>query len=566
MHGEPLYGTGFKAFERANTAAPKGGRLIQGVRGTFDSVNPFIINGVPVTGVSVNVIETLLARSLDEPFSLYGLIAQSFEMPDDRSEIIFTINPAARFSDGQAITADDVLFSFSVLREKGRPNHRSYFKKVSTAEKLAPLRVRFAFEGAGDRELPLILGLMPILPAHLLSGETFEATQLAPFVGSGPYTMARIEPGRSVTYQRDVNYWGRDLPVNAGRFNFDELRFDYYRDETVIFEAFKNGEIDLRIEDNPALWAQGYDIPAVRDGRIVASELENPQPAPMMGLVFNTRRPLFSDPVLRRALTVMFDFEFANRSLFNGKYSRTRSFFDRSFLSTVGKPADGEEMRLLAPFVGQLDPDVMAGNVPLPVTDGSGRNRANLAKAAGMLAAAGYVTRDGSLLDPKTQKPVAFEILSSTPLDRLLAGFVGDLGKIGIKVTLRQVDEAQYQARLRTYDYDMIQATYFSSLSPGNEQTFRWSGRVAKQEGSFNYAGVDDPAVDAMISAMLTAKSSDTFVSAVRALDRVLLSGTYMIPLYYAPRIWVAHAARLRHPAATPLVGFTIDTWWTEIK
>ncbi len=566
IQGEPKFGPGFANFNSVNPQAPKGGRLVQGVLGSFDTTNPFIIKGVPVAGVRDNVTESLLARGIDEPFSLYGLIAESVEMPDDRSEVTFNLNPKARFSDGRPVTANDVLFSFENLRDKGRPNHRAYFKKVVTTERLSDLKVRFVFENGGDRELPLILGVMPILASHVLTSETFEQTSLAPFIGSGPYTMAVIDAGRSITYARNLDYWGLDLPVNRGRFNFDELRYEYFRDDNVMFEAFKNGDLDVRFEDNPALWSQGYDFPGIRDGRIVKAEIATQQPAGMAALVFNTRRPIFANRAVRQALIQLFDFEFVNRSLFNGLYKRTESFFERSMLSSVGRAADEEEMRLLAPFAGSVGGDVMAGQSRLPKTDGSGRNRANLQKALQILTDAGFKTVDGRLVDPASGKPLAFEMLVNSAQQRLLSGFVADLSRLGISMSIRQVDSAQYQARLRTYDYDMIQTSWPSSLSPGNEQLFRWSGEVGRQDGSFNFAGVDNPAADAMIAAMLAARSPAAFVSAVHALDRVLLSGDYVIALYHVPRYWIAHASRIRYPEQAPMVGLLLDTWWTDKK
>jgi peptide/nickel transport system substrate-binding protein len=565
MHGAPLHPRGFTSFSAVNPDAPKGGRFVQGVQGSYDSVNPFIIRGVAAAGVRDNVTESLLARGLDEPFTLYGLIAQSIELPDDRSEVTFNLDPRARFSDGHPITADDIIFSFNALREKGRPNHRAYFKKVADVQRVSDRKIRFMFADGGDRELPLILGLMPVFPAHVLTPETFEQTSLEPFIGSGPYKMARIDAGRAIVYARDPNYWGRDLPVNRGRYNVDELRFEYFRDNNVMFEAFKNGDIDVRFEDDPALWSQGYDFAAIKDGRIVKTELETFQPAGMSALVFNTRRPLFAHPKVRQALIQMFDFEFANRSLFNGLYKRTQSFFERSMLSSVGRTADGEEVRLMAPYRDTVRPDVMDGSARLPETDGTGRNRVNLGKALALLTEAGFTTVEGKLIDPATKRPMAFEILVSS-IQKVLPSFVADLARIGVTATIRQVDQAQFQARLRIYDYDMIPNFWASSLSPGNEQTFRWSGKVAKEEGSFNFAGVDQPAVDAMIDAMLSADTSEAFTSSVRALDRVLRSGDYVIPLYHVPRLWVAHARRIKYPPRLPLAGLAPDTWWVEGK
>lgn len=565
MHGAAKHPANFPHFDAVNPTAPRGGRIVQGLQGSFDSVNPFIIRGVPAAGVRDFVIESLMTRGLDEPFTLYGLLAESIDVPEDRSQATFTLNPKAAFSDGRPVTAQDVLFSFNVLRDKGRPNHRSYFKRVTKAEALSERQIRFVFDGGGDRELPMILGVMPILPSHKLTPETFDQTSLEPMIGSGPYIMARIDAGRAIIYARNPNYWGRDLPVARGRYNFDEVRFDYYRDNNVMFEAFKNGDIDVRFEDDPALWSQGYNVPAVSDGRILKAELPTGQPAGMTGLAFNTRRPVFANPAVRAALIQSFDFEFANKSLFNGLFQRTQSYFERSQLSSAGKPADTEERQLLAPFQASVKPEILAGTHKFPVTDGSGRNRANLSQVVATLTASGYQVTNGKLIEAKTGQPLAFEILiNSASSLRLLQGFTAELQRIGIAATIRQVDSAQYQARLRTYDYDMILASWASSLSPGNEQTFRWSGSVADEDGSFNFAGVKNPAADAMIAAMLAATTPDKFVSAVRALDRVLLSGDYVIPLYHIPRHWVATARHIKYPAQVPVSGLATDTWWSD--
>lgn len=564
MHGQPLHGPDFKSFDNVNAEASKGGRIVLGVLGSFDSVNPYIIRGLPVAGVNNTVVESLLARSPDEPFTLYGLIAKTIEVPDDRSEITFNIDPKARFSDKTPVTAKDVMFSFEVLRERGRPNHRSYFKKVKTAEILGERQIRFVFEGA-DRELPLILGLMPVLPSHALTPETFERTSLSPFLGSGPYVMSRIDPGHSVTYMRDPDYWGQHLAVNRGRYNAGELRYDYFRDDTAMFETFKSGALDVRLEDDPAKWFQAYDFPAVTSGSIVKEELDSSLPAPMMGLVFNTRRSVFRNPAVRRALVEVFDFEYLNRQLFNGLFKRTQSFFERSVLSSFARPADDEEKRLLAPFPDAVRPGIMDGTETLPVTDGSGRNRPQLRKALEILTSAGFRIAGDKLIDPVTQAPAAFEILLETSGGmRVMTAFKGELERIGWTVTIRQVDSGQYAKRLATYDFDMIQANWQASLSPGNEQSFRWSGKVANQEGSFNWAGVDNPAVDAMIGAMLAARDEAPFVSAVRALDRVLRSGDYVVPLYHVPRLWIAHARRVHILPRVPLTGPTPETWWVE--
>src|SRR5262249_13282976 len=400
---------------------------------------------------------SLMARGLDEPFTLYGLIAESVEVPEDRSSITFHLNPKARFSDGVPITADDVLFSFQLLKEKGRPNHRTYFAKVAKAERLSDHDVRFTFESGGDREIPLIVGLMPVLPKHLVNPDIYDNTSLQAPIGSGPHPVSKVDPGRSITFERDPNYWGKDLPVNRGRFNFDQIRFDYFREGSVMFEAFKTGQVGLWPEDDPRRWANGYDFPAVREGRIVKRDFDIGLPAGMTALVFNTRRAVFKDARVREALIYLFDFEWINRTLYAGLYSRTQSYFERSILASAGRPADARERELLAPFSGAVRPEIMSGAYRFPATDGSGRNRHNQTEAFRLLKEAGYTLKGGKLIG-EDGKQLSFEILAaSTSQEALLLSFARDVERLGIEVKLRVVDSAQYQARLTNYDYDMMQ-------------------------------------------------------------------------------------------------------------
>lgn len=565
MHGAPKYAAGFQHFGFTDPTAPKGGRVVLGQTGSFDTLNPLIIRGEPVAGIREWVYETLMARSFDEPFTMYGLIAKTAEVPDDRSSVTFHIDPAARFSDGKPVTADDVIFSMEVLRERGRPNHRNSYKKVVRTERVSDLAVRFVFDASGDREMPLIMASMPVLPKHLLTPETFDRTTLVPLVGSGPYTIAAVDPGRSITYKRNPDYWGRDLPVNRGRFNFGEIRYEYFRDMSVQFEAFKSGVLSMRSEDDPKLWSSGYDIPAKRDGRMLMREVETGLPAGMSALAFNIRRPVFQDPRVRRGLLLLFNFEWVNKTLYHGLYKRTESFFERSYLSSVGKPADARERALLAPFPDAVLPEVMEGRARMPVSDGTGHNRENAREAFRLFSEAGYVIEGGRLIHKETRQPLGFEILAGSSVQqRLIASYVSDLAKLGINARLRVVDSSQYQSRLKDYDYDMIQTAWPSSLSPGNEQVFRWDSRNADVPGSFNFVGVKNPAVDAMIKRLLEAKDDQDFTSAVRALDRVLLSGTYVIPLFHASRQWVAHWKQVKGPDRFPLWGFSLDTWWID--
>ncbi len=563
MHGEPNYGSDFTAFDYVNPDAPNGGKLVRAVQGSFDSLNPLIIKGEAVPGMREYVYESLMARAQDEPFSLYGLLAESIETPPDRAWVAFTIREEARFSDGEPVTVDDVIFSHALLRDRGRPNHQFYYSKVDKVEKTGPRTVKFTFNDGGDREMPLILGLMPVLPEHAIDPETFEQTTLEPPVGSGPYIVGEVDPGTRITYKRDPDYWGRDLPVNRGHYNFDEIQYDFYRDANAMFEAFKKGVSLFRTESDPGQWAREYEFPAVREGKVLRKEFAVELPAGMNALVFNTRREVFSDERVRKALIELFDFEWMNAKLFHGLYERSQSYFARSELSAHGRPADERERELLAPFPGAVDPAIMDGTYALPQSDGSGRNRARVRTALRLLGEAGYELRGGQLVNTRSGEPLRFEILAVDPeQERLLLTYTRAIKRAGIEASVRIVDSAQYQRRKQTYDFDMIQNRWGASLSPGNEQTFRWSSKAADREGTFNYAGVKNEAVDAMIGAMLQAKSREDFVSAVRALDRVLMSGHYVIPLFHLPKLWVAHWRELQHPETPPFSGVDIDTWW----
>ena len=563
MHGRPALAAGFTHLPHVNPDAPKGGHLRLGAAGSFDNLNPFTIKGNTPQGLRDYVFESLMARAADEPFTLYGLIASGIETPADRSAVTFHLRPEARFSDGRPITAADVVFSHRILAEKGWPFHRSHYRKVAKVDILGPLVVRFTFGAQVDRELPLILGLMPILPKHRLSEEAFERTTLEPPVGSGPYTIAKVDAGRSITYRRNPDYWARNLPIQRGRHNFEEVSYEFFRDSGALFEAFKAGDIDVRVEDEPARWAEGYDFPAVRNGLVGKREVVIGLPAGMSALVFNTRRAPFDEPLVRRALIELLDAEWINRNLFHGLYRRTASFFARSELATTGRPADARERQLLARFPGAVTPDILEGRPHLPTTDGSGSNRTGLKEATRLLAAAGWGVVGGRMVNLATGKPLTFEFLaSSRTQERLVLAFGENLKRIGIGMRVRQVDSAQYWGRVKSFDFDMAQWTWGASLSPGNEQINRWSSRAADTEGTLNYAGVKSLAVDALIDELLKAEGREEFVSAVRALDRVLLAGNYVIPLFHVPGQWLAWRRRLAFPDKVPLNGVDFDTWW----
>jgi len=565
MHGEPAMAPGFSAFPYVNPAAPKGGRMVQAALGTFDSLNPLIVKGVPAVSVRGYVVESLLARGYDEPFTLYGLLARSVETDEARSYVTFRIDPAARFSDGTPVTAEDVIFSWQLLRDKGRPNFRTYYVKVAKAEAIDARTVRFDLAASDDRELPLILGLMPVLAKHAVDPETFEDTSLKPLIGSGPYVISDVDAGRSVTFSRNPAYWGRDLAVNKGLWNFDTLRFDYYRDANTQFEAFKKGLSDVRVETDPGRWETNYDFPAVRDGRVIKEAFPTGLPQGMSGLVFNTRRPVFADIRVREAITLLFDFEWINKNFFYGQYHRTMSYFAGSELSSYHRPADARERALIAPFPGSVRPDVLDGTWTLPESNGSGRDQDTVRRALALLKSAGYELAGTELRQRASGRRFGFEILVSTKdQERLAIAFARNLKRAGIDAHVRVVDAVQYDQRRITFDFDMIQYRWDQSLSPGNEQAFYWGSAAANEEGSRNYMGVRSAAIDAMIAAMLKAVAREDFVAAVRALDRMLLSGTYVVPLFHLPDQWVARWSYIRHPAATPLSGFVPESWWRD--
>lgn len=565
MHGEPAMAADFVVMPYANPDAPRGGRLVQGVLGTFDSLNPLVVKGLAPQSIRGYVIESLLARGHDEPFTLYGLLARTVETDAERSYVAFTLDPAARFSDGHPVTPEDVVFSWQLLRDKGRPNHRSYYSKVAKAEIVGERSIRFDLAGSDDRELPLILGLMPVLPKHAVDVATFDETTFDKPIGSGPYVVADVDPGRRVTLKRDPNYWGRTLAINRGFWNFDEIRYDYYRDANAYFEAFKKGLYDVRTEIDPGRWQTGYDFPAIRDGRIIKDEFPNGLPKGSFAFVFNTRRPIFADIRVREAIGLLFDFRWLNHNFFFDLYQRSAGYFDGSELSAVGRPADARERALLAPYPAAVRTDILDGTWTPAPTDGTGRDRATLRRALELFADAGYELRGTELRERMTGALFTFEFLVSGRDDeRVALAFASNLKRAGIEVKVRQVDAVQFDRRRLTFDFDMIQNRWDQSLSPGNEQYFYWSAAAAETQGTRNYMGVKSPAVDAMIAAILRARERSDLVTAVRALDRVLMSGFYVVPLFHLPVQWVARWASIRHPEKTALSGYLPETWWRD--
>lgn len=573
MHGSPALGADFTHFPYANPEAPKGGKITYGVVGTFDGLNPFVIRSFRTTarGLFADeqfgglVYESLMVRSRDEPFTLYGLVADGVKLNDERTEITFHLNPKAKFSDGVAITADDVLFTINLLKSKGRPPFDRYMKRIEHIEKLDNLTVKMEFLHSKDREFPFILASsIPVLPKHAIDIDNFEKNGLNPIPGSGPYIISRVDPGERIIYTRNPDYWGNDLAVNRGLNNFDTVQIEYFRNDNTRFEAFKKGILDVFLEEpaNPNRWRLSYNFPAVRDGEVIKESFKKRTPADMIGFVFNTRRPIFKDRQVRQALSLMFDFEWVNHNLFNDVYRRTEGFWSGSNLSSVGKPATEKEKQLLRPFPDAVLPEVMDGTWHSVKTDRTGIDRASAEKAWKLLQDAGYKIQNQQAIGPDG-KPLQFEIMTqSLEEEKIALAYQRSLARIGIEAEVRTVDDTQYQNRLTSFDYDMIIGKLKASLSPGNEQLNRWGSASRDLEGSFNFAGTADPAIDAMIAALLKARSNEDFIASVRALDRVLISGSYYLPLYHLPDQWIARWSRIEYPAYTPLYGYRLPAWW----
>ncbi|PZQ99481.1 MAG: ABC transporter substrate-binding protein [Cereibacter sphaeroides] len=567
MYGEPALPPDFVSLPYANPDAPKGGRIVFGESGGFDSLNPFILKGNAPTPLAALTVETLMGRSYDEPFSLYGLLAESVETDSERSFVTFTLRENARFSDGSPVTVDDVIWSFETLGTKGNPRYAAAWSKIAKSEQTGPRSVRFTFSTA-DREMPLILGLRPILKKAQWEGKDFTQSSLEAPIGSGPYTVAAFEPGRFISYRKNPDWWGRDLPFNRGQHNFDEVRYDYFGDGGVVFEAFKAGNISSYRETNPASWATKYNFPAVQSGKIVLSEIPHHRPSGIEGFAFNTRRPIFADWRVREALIQAFNFEFINKTLNGGVQPRITSYFSNSDLGmTPGAPAEGRERELLEPFADTLLPGALDGYA-LPVSDGSEANRKGIRAATKLLTEAGWTVQDGVLRN-QDGTPFDFEILLTQGQDEMLAAaniYVTALKRLGITARITSVDSAQYKQRTNSYDFDMTHYIRSLSLSPGNEQTLYWGSALVDQPGSRNWMGVNSPAADAMIKDMLTAQDPAEFVAATRALDRVLTSGRYVVPIWYSKISRIAHASNLRYPERLPIygdwLGFQPEVWW----
>jgi microcin C transport system substrate-binding protein len=563
MHGDVKYGPDFKHFAYADPKAVKGGEVRNEAIGqTFDSLNPFILRGVPAAG-SASIYDSLMMSSADEPFTEYCLLCETVEVPEDRSWVAFNLRPQARWHDGKPVTVEDVIWTFETLKTKGHPRFRAYYASVAKAEKVGERKVRFSFVAGENRELPLILGQLSVLPRHYWEGKDFEKTTLEPPLGSGPYKIDTFEPGRFITLRRVPDYWGADLPVNVGQNNFDVMRFEYFRDRTIALEAFKAGTYDLRLENQALAWATRYDSPARTAGLYKLEELPTHVTTGMQGFAMNLRRPIFQDRRVREALEYAFDFEWSNKNLFYGAYTRTRSYFDNSELAATGLPSP-EELKLLEPLRGQIPEEVFTKEYNPPKTDGTGNWRDNQRVAVRLLNEAGYKIQNQVRVGPDG-KQMSFEILLSSPqFERIALPYVENLKRLGIDARIRTVDTAQYQRRTDEFDYDITVEVFAQSESPGNEQRDYWSSASADVQGSRNTIGIKNKAIDILVEAIIAAPDRDSLVTRTRALDRVLQWEHFVVPNWHSRVARVAYWDRFSRPAELSKYGYYGSTWWID--
>ncbi len=564
LYGAPKYKSDFAYFDYVNPNAPKGGDVRLSVLGGFDSLNGFILKGTPAAGITL-LFDTLTVASFDEPFSRYGLLAETIALAKDRASITFTLRADAKFHDGTPVTAQDVAFSYTVLKEKGAPNYRSYFNDVTGVETPDARTIIFRFKDGNNQELPLIVGDFPVFSAAYYATRPFDQTSLDAPLGSGPYQVKNVDANRSIVYARNPNYWGKDLAVQRGRHNFDLLRFDYYRDDGVALEALMAGDITLRQEQSSSRWATAYDKPPVRQGLIQRTEIGDSSPRGMQGYVFNTRRALFADPKVRAALAYAYDFEWTNKALSDGQLIRTVSYFDNSELRARGLPSP-EELAVLAPFKGKVPGEVFTAEYLPPKTDGSGLLRENLRTALRLLREAGWTVKDTKLTDAKGQ-PMSFEILiDNQAFERSTLPFIKNLEQLGVTAKLRLLDVSQYQKRLETYDFDMVVGIFPQSSSPGNEQREFFGSVSADTPGGRNLPGIKDPTIDALIEQVINAPTREALVTRVNALDRLLRWGHYVIPQFHGRTTRYAHWDYYSRPGIETLQRESFDRWWWDAE
>lgn len=573
MHGEPALPADFAHFPYANPDAPKGGSIRYCVIGSYDNLNPFILKSFRTTARGViDVIfgnlqfESLMIRSADEPFTLYGLLAEAVEISDDRKTVTFHINPDAKFSNGEKVRPEDVKFTFELYAEKGRPPYSTRMNSIDSIEITAPQSVKFTFKEQADREIPLIVAMTPILSQKSIDVASFDQTTLKPMVGSGAYTVGEVRPGERITFKRNADYWGKDIPTMRGLFNYDEIIIDYFLNTNSLYEAFKKGLCATYEESDPVKRERAIDFPAFSEGRVVAEKFTNGIPPVPRGFLFNTRRPVFQDVRVRRALAKLYDFEWANRNLFGGEMKRTGSYFQGSELSALGVSASAGEMELLEPFPEATTSDILNGSYRPMQGDAAVSGRVAYREALELLNEAGFELKGGRMFGPGGS-PFTFEILAASDLEaRLATIYQRSLSRLGIGVRIRMLDDSQMQQRKQRFEFDMVYASlgFSGTLSPGTEQINRWGSQAAKTEGSFNLSGASSPAIDAAIEAMLNAKGEDAYIDAVRSLDRLLISGSYIVLSQYDDAQWLAYWADYQHPDKTPLTGYYLPAWWQK--
>lgn len=576
MYGEPALPAGFTSLPYANPEAPRGGTIRLAEPGGFDSLKPWVLKGNAAWGVGVHVAETLMYRSIDEPFTLYGLLAESVDTDPDRTWVEFTLRPEARFSDGSPVTVEDVMWSYETLGTMGHPRYLATWSKIARMEQTGERSIRFTFKEQ-DRELAMLMGMRPILKKAQWQGKDFAESGLEPPIGSGAYVIDRVDPGRSITFRRDPDYWGKDLPINRGLHNFDQIRYDYFGDANAMFEAFRAGEVNIWRELSARKWDSEYDFPLMAEGKLVKSEIPHERPSGIMGLVMNSRNPIFADWRVRQAMIEAFNFRFINNTLNGGRDPRITSYFSNSDLAMRPGPAEGRVRELLAPFADDLPPGAIGGYV-LPEGGDTALDRRGLRRALQLLEEAGWTVKDGTLTND-AGRPFAFEILlnqsgsamrTASETQQIVDIYVQALRNLGIAAKVTLLDSAQYVQRTNNYDFDMTWYERALSLSPGNEQLLYWGRDGVTLPGSRNWMGMNSPAAEAMIAAMLDAETPEAFASAVRALDRVLIAGRHVIPVSFSPISRLAHSAQLYYPENTPLYGdwpgFLPEVWWQEAK
>ena len=570
MYGKPVLPQGFTALPYTNPNAPKGGKIVLGEAGGFDALNPYILKGRAPWGIRLHVVESLMGRNWDEPFGLYGVLAKNIEVGPKREWVSFTLRDEAKFSNGAPVTVSDVIWSFETLAVKGHPRYANAWKKIETVEQTGPRTVKFTFNTI-DRELPLILGLRPVLQKSDWKGREFSDSSLDVLTGSGPYLISDFEPNRYISFIRNPDYWGKNLAFNQGRNNLDEIRYDYFSDADVVFQAFKAGEISIYREGNAGKWETHYNFPRALSGDINKSVIPHQRPSGIRGFVMNTRRNQFSDIRVRDALLHAFNYEFINQTINGQKQPRISSYYSNSILAMGAGPASGKVRSLLEPFAGDLPAEALTGYT-LPSSNGNERNRRNLRRAKQLLSQAGWTVQDGNLKD-KNGSAFQLEVLlkaGSSSNEAMINIYSDALKRLGIIVRISIVDSAQYTERTNNYDFDM---TYYSralSLSPGNEQRLYWGADGVMNSGTRNYMGMNSPAAEAMIDAMLSATEQSDFVAAVKALDRILTTGRYVIPLWNTVGSRIAYKSELQFPDTLPMygdwTGFVPDVWWVDPK